>query len=109
MATVKVTQKRNNSTEINLSGELTIYSAMEIYESHFKELSFKPLVIFKLGKIEEIDTAGMQLLMSLIKTILSQKLEFQIASVSDAIEDFSELFNLQCFLSTEVQNSFGEQ
>ena len=31
MASIKVTQKRNNSTEISFAGGLTIYSVMEAY------------------------------------------------------------------------------
>ncbi|WP_286269768.1 STAS domain-containing protein [Thalassotalea hakodatensis] len=107
MTTVKITQKRNDSTEIIISGELTIYSVMDIYQEYFKALKFKSLVVLKLAKIEEIDTAGMQLILSLVKTTIEEGKNFQISSTSSAIQDFCQLFNLSILLNTDVQSSLG--
>lgn len=105
MANVKVTQKRNDSTEIVFSGELNIYSVMDTYQAHLKEITYKPTVIFKLAKIEEVDTAGIQLLLSIIKSVLAEGGQFQISSTSHALRDYCELFNLPMFMSGEVQTS----
>lgn len=94
MSTVKVIQKRNNSTEITIFGDLNIYSAMENYQKHFQTLKFKEKVILKLSAIDEVDTAGMQLLIALFKVIKQQGSSYFIQTTSDSINDYSKLFNL---------------
>jgi len=95
MSTVKVTQKRNNSTEITISGELNIYSVMENYQKYFQTVKFKEQVILKLSGIEEVDTAGMQLLVVLFKAIEQQGSTYLIQTTSDSINEYSKLFNLK--------------
>lgn len=107
MASIKVTQKRNNSTEISFAGGLTIYSVMEAYHQHFETFTFKQLVVFKLDKIEEIDTAGIQLITSIIKSLLEQGSQYQVSSTSEPVKEFSELFDLKFLMNYEVQSSLG--
>jgi anti-anti-sigma factor len=94
MADIKITQKRNNSTEIIISGELTIYCAMEVYQQHFQQLKVKEITLLKLGNITEIDTAGVQLLIMLMKTVGEQGSNYQIISLGEALTDYSNLFQL---------------
>jgi len=94
MADIKITQKRNNSTEIAISGELTIYCAMEVYQQHFQQIKLKELTLFKLANITEIDTAGVQLLIMLMKIVKEQNSHYQITSLGEAISDYSNLFQL---------------
>lgn len=94
MAEIKITQKRNNSTEIAISGELTIYCAMEVYQEHFQQIKLKEITLLKLGSITEIDTAGIQLLIMLMKIANEQKSSYQITTLGEAIADYSNLFQL---------------
>ncbi len=94
MAEIKITQKRNNSTEIVISGELTIYCVMEVFQQHFQQIKLKELTLFKLGNISEIDTAGVQLLIMLMKLVKEQNSSYQIASLGEALADYSNLFQL---------------
>jgi len=94
MAEIKITQKRNNSTEIAISGELTIYCATEVYQQHFEQIKLKELTLLKLGNITEIDTAGIQLLIMLMKIVSEQKSHYQIINLGEAIADYSNLFQL---------------
>jgi len=94
MADVKITQKRNNSTEIIISGELTIYCAMEVYQQHFQQLKVKEITLLQLGSITEIDTAGVQLLIMLMKIVSEQNSSYQITSLGEAVTDYSNLFQL---------------
>jgi anti-anti-sigma factor len=104
MAKIKITQKRNNSTEISISGELNIYCAMELYQEHFKALKFKEVVIIKLAGISEIDTAGAQLLILLFKEIASKKASYTITTSSNAIDEYSQLFNLARYFTPDAQS-----
>jgi len=94
MAEIKITQKRNNSTEIAISGELTIYCVMEVFQQYFQQIKLKELTLLKLGNITEVDTAGIQLLIMLMKTIKEQNSYYQITSLGEAISDYSNLFQL---------------
>ncbi len=94
MAEIKVTQKRNNTTEIAINGELTIYCAMDIFQQHLKQLKVKEKTLLKLGDISEIDTAGVQLLIMLMKIVNEQKSHYEITSIGEALTDYSNLFQL---------------
>ncbi len=102
MTEIKITQKRNNSTEIVISGDFTIYSAMDVYQEHLQKIKLKDLVIFKLVKIEEIDTAGVQLLVLLFQTIVQQGAHYHIESISDSLVDYCDLFNLAHYFSCQA-------
>ena len=97
MAKVKVTQKRNNTTEIIFSGELTIYHAMEIFQKNIQNIKVKGQVTIKLSGITEIDTSGIQLLIILFKTIKQQSSHYCIESMSDTVKDYINLFNLSAY------------
>lgn len=101
MAKVKVTQKRNNTTEITISGELNIYSAMDVYQEHFQSITFKEQVIFKLSGITEIDTSGMQILLMLFKEVEKQNAQYLVQSTNDTISEYSNLFNIQHYFQKE--------
>ena len=103
MAKVKITQKRDNSTEITFSGELTIFCAMEIFQEHLLTIKLKPKVIIKLSSVSEIDTAGMQILLVLFKEVIKQSGEYEVSSVSDVICDYIKLFNLENHFSPSIQ------
>ncbi len=94
MADIKITQKRDNSTEIIISGELTIYCVMEVYQEYFQQLKVKEITLLQLGSITEIDTAGVQLLIMLMKIISEQNSNYQITSLGEAVTDYSNLFQL---------------
>ena len=94
MAEIKITQKQNNSTEITISGELTIYCAMDAYQQHFQQLKVKEITLFQFGNISEIDTAGVQLLIMLMKIVSEQKSSYQVTTLGEALTDYSNLFQL---------------
>jgi len=108
MSTVKVTQKRNNSTEITISGDLNIYSVMENYQRYFQTVKFKEQVILKLSGVDEVDTAGMQLLIALFKTIKKHGSRYLIQSNSDSINGYSKLFNLDHYFINNDNTATSE-
>ncbi|GAW94813.1 MULTISPECIES: STAS domain-containing protein [Colwellia] len=94
MAEITITQASNDSTEIVISGELTIYCAMEVFQQHFKQLKVRGLTLLKLDNITEIDTAGVQLLIMLMKIVNEQNCHYQVISLGEALTDYSNLFQL---------------
>jgi len=101
MADIKITQKRNNSTEITISGELTIYCAMEFYQQHLQAIKLKALTILNLSGIDEVDTAGVQLLIMLFKEINKQQSQCKINSISNALQEYSNVFCLQHYFTPD--------
>jgi len=69
MAKIKITQKRNNSTEITFSGELTIFFAMELYQEHLQRIKLKPKVIIKLSSVTKFTTLGCQIFLYCLKKL----------------------------------------
>jgi len=99
MAEIKITQKRNNSTEITISGELTIYCAKEFYQQYLQAIKLKALTILNLSGIDEIDTAGVQLLIMLFKEIDNQQSQCQINTISTALQEYSNIFRLEHYFT----------
>jgi anti-anti-sigma factor len=110
MAEIKITQKRNDSTEITISGELTIYCAMEFYQQHLQAIKLKALTILNLSGIDEVDTAGVQLLIMLFKEINNQQSQCQLNSISHALQEYSHIFRLEHYftLYTPHDESLGK-
>jgi len=106
MAEVKVVQKRNNTTEITISGDLDIYCAMQVYQQHLQAVKIQQTLALKLANIVEIDTAGIQLLIVLIKAAWQQESHVHIASKSQSICDYSSTFQLEHYFNqTQPQES----
>lgn len=95
MASCKVVQKRNKVTEVTISGELDIYCAMEFYQQHIKPLKIQQSLTLKLAKLTDIDTAGVQILIMIIKAAKRQNSPYNIASLSSALKEYSETFQLE--------------
>ncbi|QBG35375.1 STAS domain-containing protein [Litorilituus sediminis] len=95
MASCKVVQKRNKVTEVTIAGELDIYCAMEFYQQHIKPLKIQQSLTLKLAKLSDIDTAGVQILIMLIKAAKQQQSPYQIDSISSALAQYSKTFQLE--------------
>ncbi len=104
MADIKIVQKRNNSTEITISGELDIFCTTEFYQQHFHQIAIKDLLTLKLAGITEIDTAGIQILIMLIKIAQKQGSNYQVISISNALTEYSNIFQLNQYFITNKDN-----
>jgi anti-anti-sigma factor len=94
MAKVIITQRHNESTEIAISGELNIYCVGDVFQQYFQQIELEKLTLIKLEDISEIDTAGMQLLIMLLKIINEQNSRYQILSLGSPLIDYCNLFQL---------------
>ncbi|BDU71299.1 STAS domain-containing protein [Mesoterricola silvestris] len=77
-----------------LSGELTIYHAAEARQRLGEELSADPALELDLSGIEEIDTAGAQVLLWLKREARSLGLALPYTSHSPAVLDVLDQLNL---------------
>ena len=94
MPKIKIVQKQNKTTEITISGELTIYEARAFYEQHIKSITSQQQMNINLVKLTEIDTAGIQVLIMLMKFATEQGAQIQMIHLSSAIKQYSKMFNL---------------
>jgi anti-anti-sigma factor len=61
----------------------------------------KPVTI-ELEHVEEVDSSGLQLLLSLFKTLESRKLQYKVTNVADEMMEVLELSGLSKFFRLEV-------
>ncbi len=104
MADIKIVQKRTNSTEVTISGELDIYCATEFYQQHIQQINIKEILTLKLAGITEVDTAGVQILIMLIKMAQKQDSKCHVNSISNALTEYSNIFQLNQYFITKKDN-----
>ena len=93
------TLKKGN--RIKLTGELTIYSAENIYKELDTQFLSNNNLLLDCAGVSEIDTAGAQLLLMLSKFQKDNNKLFQLEKMSSNVEDFVNLFNLKEKLNSE--------
>lgn len=81
-------------TEVTIGGGLTIYNVQSFFKEHVQPFVFKKSLILDLSKIEEIDTAGIQLLLMLTRAANDEGVGCEVSNISGAVKDYLELFNL---------------
>ncbi|TPH19260.1 STAS domain-containing protein [Litorilituus lipolyticus] len=111
MPEIKVVQKRNNTTEVTISGELTIYEAQSFFTEHIQPLTIQQQLNLKLAKLTEVDTAGIQVLIMLLNKAQELTASIRIISLSVAIKDYCELFQLHHYFTVtkdKVKSNSGE-
>jgi len=94
MVSVEVTEHQTY-TDIAISGVLTIFSAREFFHTHIKPLSFSQSLILDLSAIEEIDTAGIQVLLLLCHAAKQTGQGCEVSDISPVLNDYLDVFNLK--------------
>ena len=84
------TQKRS----ITLNGDLNIYNAGEVKDKLFGKLRDCNVLDVNLAKIEEFDTAGMQVLLLAKKFAQQQGVGFHIKDQSCEVTEVLQLYNV---------------
>lgn len=95
MAKIKIEQNQPGNIEVAMSGDLNIYSVAEIFEKLQKELQFEDNIKLDFKEITELDTAGLQLFIMLIKHAKEQGCHVDINVMSDVVKQSVNQFNLQ--------------
>jgi anti-sigma B factor antagonist len=81
-------------TTIHVRGELTIYDALQWKNSLQDALNKHDVVKLDLGELAEIDTAGVQVLVALIRTAKQINRKVLIVDGSQAVMEIIHLCNL---------------
>lgn len=84
-----------------IEGELSIYRAAELaqaLQTWWHQALACGAVALDLGQVSEMDSAGLQLILSAQRTALAQDLPFHITAASDAVTQVLELCALQALL-----------
>lgn len=79
---------------LRLSGEFTIFRAMELKPTL---LASPPVNEIDLSGVTEIDTAGVQLLMLAKKTALTEQRDIRLLAHSPAVLEVFELLNVAAY------------
>ncbi|PRX27471.1 anti-anti-sigma factor [Orenia metallireducens] len=81
-----------------LPEELTIYNVASFREEILEKLNSNG-VLFDCDKLEYIDAAGIQLLLSLEKTLLNQGSTLELINLADEVEESLTLFGMDSILT----------
>jgi len=90
---IKISNKKKLMS-LDISGDLTIYTANEYRNSILKKYSANKNMEINLAEVEEIDSSGLQLLAAMNKEITSHGCEMRLVSVSDVVIDALETSRL---------------
>jgi len=89
--------------EINLSQELSIYNVSLFKQEVLERLAEKSDLIFDCSQLELIDAAGMQLILSLQKTLLNEEFNLKLRNISSEVEEVFELVGVEEILDYELR------
>ena len=87
--------------------DLTIYTAADNAAHLRQALQAGTDVVLDLSSVEEIDTAGLQLLIQFRRDIIQAGREVRFLSPSPAIQDIVQLLNLHVFFDLPPVESAG--
>jgi len=99
MSQVNVEQKETGLSIVFLD-ELTIYSANEVFSVLSGIENFSQKVAIDLGGLEELDTAGIQIIELLKRTVEKQQGELVFSHSNEMVDQRFSLFGLKLNLST---------
>ena len=90
---VKVTNKKG-ICHIGIDGEVTIYTAAQAKENLLAAMNEGKVIEMDLGRVSEIDTAGLQLLALVKREAAEKNKPLHFVAHSQAVLDMLDLCNL---------------
>jgi len=87
-------KNNNNESLLVIDGELTIYTVAEYRQLILDDFNAKNNLEVDLSSIEEIDTSGLQMLVSINKQLLANDSEMKIVLMSDIVKSAFETAQL---------------
>ena len=86
-------------TTLSVSGEVTIYTAAQFYESIFQDnKTLADQIALDLSGVSELDTAGVQLLLFSKKIFSEENKALFIAKTNEVVDGVLAMFNVTFFL-----------
>ena len=80
-----------------INGELTIYTAAELKDQLLKQLDQCKKIQLDLSQVEEVDSAGIQVLMLIRKQAIAEEKALTLSQISESLSRYFELYNLWDF------------
>ena len=96
---------KNNSNQIVIDGDLTIYEVSEYQEALKQACNPGMPVELHLGAVEELDTSGLQLIASVCKQANDNGADIQFVSMSDDVDEAIHNSRLLHALNCEPQEA----
>lgn len=88
-------QSQGGVVTVQLSGELSIYSASPLFQEHISGLDFSSSLLLDLSGVEEMDTAGMQIILVILARADRDGKGCEVLATSPSVDRYLDLFNLQ--------------
>ena len=83
--------------DVSICGELTIYSAAQLKDELLVLLKTSPILMVNLAEVDDIDTAGLQILIMLKKEAKNLGYEVSFTDHSSPVINVIELLNMVNF------------
>ena len=101
---MNISRKKNKDhTLIKLAGEMTIYNAAQLKHDLFTDHeNFPAKVVLDLYAVTEIDTAGLQILLLLQKTLADRAVVVYIARMNEDVEQIFQVLDLNGYFAFDV-------
>ncbi|MGD9162362.1 MAG: STAS domain-containing protein [Desulfobacteraceae bacterium] len=108
MGHIKKSKENNNTIKIN--GPLSIYEAVDIHKKLLHSLAENNKINIDLGDVDSCDVAGLQLLISAIKTGEKEEKQITISNVSETFQKTAKLVGLQyeIFIGSNGEDKSGQ-
>lgn len=91
---IDVKSKTKNTTHLAIQGEMTIYTASEQKRALAEYLANCGELQIDLSGVDEIDSAGLQILMFLKRETVTRRINLSLIRHSQAVVEVMELLNL---------------
>lgn len=99
-----------NSRQIVINGELTIYTASEWRDRLINEMAGNDDIQLELAEVSEIDSAGLQLLLAMQRQAAGEGRQLQFGQCSSVVRALLDFAQLMQNLNVNIQNlGDGEQ
>jgi len=86
--------KARGLCKLAIDEDMTIYAIDELKEEMAKEIDIYERFELNLGKVEEIDSAGIQLLLALRTELMQQKKELKLTVISSVVSKLIDSYGV---------------
>lgn len=91
---INIKQQNKSLTELAIQGEMTIYTALEQKKALSEHLQNSKELHIDLSGVDELDSAGLQILLFMKREAAEHQLKFSLTRHSQAVIEVFELLNL---------------
>jgi anti-anti-sigma factor len=95
-------ETHNGVCRIRIEGDMTIYTALELKQALLPCLAEAPQLELDLARVNEMDSAGMQLLMLLKREAGKRGSRLALSAHSPAVTEIIDTFNLAAYFGDPI-------